>query len=459
MTEWTMNTAQLEKGMFIRRPSLDESLEVLNVRNGQAKIKLPDGKTSTIPASAEVEWSWPEMNADKVLAGNTREKFVEANPEIANMTTTENETESGNEWQTDWSLLDVGIKIEVLGEAGDFTILRLSDSSARIKHNATGKIEPMSIGHKFKIVDSVDAGGKDKAKDSKAAKTEKADKSDKAPKSRKPRSDKGSKVAHVEPPEVAIDNETDTEPDSDDTAPTLFDTDNEPSDEDLTAIENGDDTDTDTDTGADGYDMIGDDLDTDDLDQESIEPFDNDDFKEDDDMPAPAPKPAKAPRSASTSLLTVGQIADRTGISYPTLMRYIRDHADRLPSEGEGRSRRFLPEAIEVFKQIRSETKGGRPGKGSTKPANPSNPPRKMPSKPVISKPRVERSHETAAPYAAPARSQAKPNSTAPVLTTTSPSVDQALARAIESAEAQISGLQSLIDNLRAQREALLLWS
>ena len=69
--------------------------------------------------------------------------------------------------------------------------------------------------------------------------------------------------------------------------------------------------------------------------------------------------------------MTLTQISENTGISYPTLVRYVRIHADRLPSEGKGRARRFYPQAVDVFRQLRSESgRGGRKkGSGAAKPA------------------------------------------------------------------------------------------
>lgn len=66
----------------------------------------------------------------------------------------------------------------------------------------------------------------------------------------------------------------------------------------------------------------------------------------------------------SGNLLTLGQVSEQTGISYPTLVRYVRLHSNRLPSEGTGRSRRFKPEAVDVFRQLRSES-----GRGGRKPS------------------------------------------------------------------------------------------
>ncbi|HYG64107.1 MAG TPA: hypothetical protein VEL74_16145 [Thermoanaerobaculia bacterium] len=61
------------------------------------------------------------------------------------------------------------------------------------------------------------------------------------------------------------------------------------------------------------------------------------------------------------NLMTLTQVSEQTGISYPTLVRYVRLHSDRLPSEGTGRARRFYPEAVSVFRELRQESgRGGR---------------------------------------------------------------------------------------------------
>jgi DNA-binding transcriptional MerR regulator len=86
--------------------------------------------------------------------------------------------------------------------------------------------------------------------------------------------------------------------------------------------------------------------------------------------PAPAPAPARgrgrkaATSSGSGKLMTLTQISEDTGISYPTLVRYVRLHGDRLPHEGKGRGRRFYPQAVEVFRELRSES-----GRGGRKPS------------------------------------------------------------------------------------------
>jgi predicted DNA-binding transcriptional regulator AlpA len=77
---------------------------------------------------------------------------------------------------------------------------------------------------------------------------------------------------------------------------------------------------------------------------------------------------AAAGRGASkgnNNLMTLTQISEQTGISYPTLVRYVRANADRLPSEGSGRARRFYPQAVDVFRQLRSESGRGGRKKGS----------------------------------------------------------------------------------------------
>jgi hypothetical protein len=46
-------------------------------------------------------------------------------------------------------------------------------------------------------------------------------------------------------------------------------------------------------------------------------------------------------------------------------------HADRLPSEGKGRARRFYQQAVDVFRQLRSESGRGGRKKGSGAAAKP----------------------------------------------------------------------------------------
>ena len=75
---------------------------------------------------------------------------------------------------------------------------------------------------------------------------------------------------------------------------------------------------------------------------------------------------AAAPSSGDQdNLLTLTKISEETGISYPTLVRYVKLHKDRIPFEGKGRSRRYHPEAVGVFQEIRSESSRGRKKKSS----------------------------------------------------------------------------------------------
>ncbi len=59
-------------------------------------------------------------------------------------------------------------------------------------------------------------------------------------------------------------------------------------------------------------------------------------------------------------LLTLTQIGQMTGISYPTLLRYSKNNISKIPHKGTGRARRYHPEAVAVFKDLRSKSKRGR---------------------------------------------------------------------------------------------------
>jgi len=77
-----------------------------------------------------------------------------------------------------------------------------------------------------------------------------------------------------------------------------------------------------------------------------------------------------AGRSKTEGLLTLTQISKTTGISYPTLVRYVRLYSNRLPHAGKGRARRFYPEAVEVFRSLRQESgRGGRRAGGGRRAA------------------------------------------------------------------------------------------
>lgn len=67
-------------------------------------------------------------------------------------------------------------------------------------------------------------------------------------------------------------------------------------------------------------------------------------------------------RDALLTLVTIGR---RTGISYPTLLRYVRLYLERLPHSGTGRKRRFHPAAVAEFQKLREQSRQGRRGGGS----------------------------------------------------------------------------------------------
>jgi excisionase family DNA binding protein len=72
-------------------------------------------------------------------------------------------------------------------------------------------------------------------------------------------------------------------------------------------------------------------------------------------------KRAAAGRGKTAGLLTLTEISKTTGISYPTLVRYVRLYSNRLAHEGKGRARRFHREAVDEFRKLRAESgRGGR---------------------------------------------------------------------------------------------------
>jgi DNA-binding transcriptional MerR regulator len=72
---------------------------------------------------------------------------------------------------------------------------------------------------------------------------------------------------------------------------------------------------------------------------------------------------AAAPATGGGELLSLVEISKQLDIPYPTLARYASQYTDRIPHQGKGRGRRFPPEAIDVFRQIRKESRPGRPPK------------------------------------------------------------------------------------------------
>lgn len=91
---------------------------------------------------------------------------------------------------------------------------------------------------------------------------------------------------------------------------------------------------------------------------------------------APKKKAAAPKKKAGDNLLTLTEVSKLTGISYPTLLRYVKNNLKDIPHKGTGRSRRFEPGAVAVFKNLRQQSKVGRKagsgkkaGKAKAKPA------------------------------------------------------------------------------------------
>ena len=78
---------------------------------------------------------------------------------------------------------------------------------------------------------------------------------------------------------------------------------------------------------------------------------------------AAAKRPVKGRATAGSGrgakLLTLLEVGRRTGISYPTLLRYVKLHLDQIPHVGTGRQRRYPTEAVAVFRRIRKSSKRG----------------------------------------------------------------------------------------------------
>lgn len=73
---------------------------------------------------------------------------------------------------------------------------------------------------------------------------------------------------------------------------------------------------------------------------------------------------------ASNTLLSLTEISKQTGIMYVTLKKYAVIHASTDLAglwEGEGKNKKYHPEAVEVFKRLKAESKKGRPRGGERK--------------------------------------------------------------------------------------------
>jgi hypothetical protein len=71
-------------------------------------------------------------------------------------------------------------------------------------------------------------------------------------------------------------------------------------------------------------------------------------------------KDEKIKMTRHRELLSLLDIAEETGISYPTLRNYVIKFGDEIPSVGSGRSTRYPRQAVKVFQRLRKESKPGR---------------------------------------------------------------------------------------------------
>lgn len=107
---------------------------------------------------------------------------------------------------------------------------------------------------------------------------------------------------------------------------------------------------------------------------------------------------AKAAAKSADNLLTLTQVAKKTSISYPTLLRYVKSHLKQIPHKGQGRARRFHPDAVDVFKRLRKES-----GRGRGRPPKKAAAKRRGPGRP----------RKAAAAAAAPAKRRGRPPASA----------------------------------------------
>ncbi len=63
---------------------------------------------------------------------------------------------------------------------------------------------------------------------------------------------------------------------------------------------------------------------------------------------------------ANQRLYTLTEMAERTDTSLASLSKYMKDHPDRVPSQMVGKMRKFPPEAVDAFRQIKLENLGRR---------------------------------------------------------------------------------------------------
>lgn len=186
---------------------------------------------------------------------------------------------------------------------------------------------------------------------------------------------------------------------------------------------------------------------------------------------APA-KAAAAEETAEPGMLSLKDIEDQTGISYPTLLRYLKTSLKRIPHKGTGRRRRFPPESVALFKTLKEESRRGRKagsGKAASASAAPAKPPapRGRPPKnrdaaaaasgqnqPAAGRPKG-RPPAAAAPAPAPAampKRRGRPPKNPQAAAAAAPSAgDSGLAAQIRELGKTIAGLQKQVNRLESE--------
>jgi uncharacterized small protein (DUF1192 family)/predicted DNA-binding transcriptional regulator AlpA len=179
--------------------------------------------------------------------------------------------------------------------------------------------------------------------------------------------------------------------------------------------------------------------------------------------PKASKSPAKAARAEETAdpgMLSLKEIEDQTGISYPTLLRYLKTSLKRIPHKGSGRGRRFPQDAVAVFKTLKEESRRGRKA-GSGKAAAPkaaagdAPPKRKVgrpPKNPNAKAPEKARPAKAAAPAppAAPKRRGRPPKN--PALAA-APTGDAGLSAQVRELGKTIAALQKQVNRLEAEMQ------
>lgn len=109
-------------------------------------------------------------------------------------------------------------------------------------------------------------------------------------------------------------------------------------------------------------------------------------------------------------MFSLMEVAQETGIAMPILLRYKREHPDRIPSVGSGAQQRFPEEAFAIFAQIREEESQDRdlPRRGGFG---------------LLSLPRIRKSKNQAKEEVEPSAARDEPAATQEAAKATEPSV------------------------------------